>query len=122
MTIPLATRSNQDSTSPYVPVLTGVGRTDAGESRSEVFADEHWVNKHWRPVAGWVYLGICICDFLVFPILWSLIQAKYGVVTMMWQPLTLLGGGLFHLSFGTLLGITSYGRTREKIAGVSGLK
>jgi hypothetical protein len=30
--------------------------------------------------------------------------------------MTLRGGGLFYLAMGAILGISSYGRTREKIA------
>ena len=76
-----------------------------------------WVNNKWRPVSGWVYLLICVFDFIIAPVLWSLIQAQaHGVVSTQWQPLTLQGGGLIHVSFGALLGITSWGRSREKLA------
>jgi hypothetical protein len=76
-----------------------------------------WVNNKWRPVSGWVYLMLCVFDFMIAPILWSLIQAQaHGVVSTQWQPLTLGGGGLFHVAFGALLGITSWGRTKEKVA------
>jgi len=76
-----------------------------------------WVNNRWRPVSGWVYLMLCVFDFMIAPILWSLIQAQaHGVVSTQWQPLTLGGGGLFHVAFGALLGITSFGRTKEKLA------
>jgi len=76
-----------------------------------------WINNKWRPVSGWVYLMLCVFDFMIAPILWSLIQAQaHGVVSTQWQPLTLGGGGLFHVAFGALLGITSWGRTKEKVA------
>jgi hypothetical protein len=38
-------------------------------------------------------------------------------VQTQWQPLTLMGGGLLHVSFGAIMGITSFGRTKEKLAG-----
>jgi hypothetical protein len=33
----------------------------------------------------------------------------------MWQPLTLQGGGLYHIAMGVVLGISAHGRTQEKI-------
>jgi hypothetical protein len=34
-----------------------------------------------------------------------------------WQPITLQGAGLFHLSMGAIIGIAAFGRTQEKLAG-----
>ena len=79
-----------------------------------------WIDTKWRPVMGWVYIGICSFDFLIAPILWSILQATYnGSVTTQWDPITLRGAGLFHLAMGAVLGITSYGRTREKMANIN---
>jgi hypothetical protein len=65
---------------------------------------------------GWLYLMVCMFDFVFFPILWSLIQALgHGQVNMQWQPITLQGAGLFHISMGAILGIAVYGRTKEKL-------
>jgi hypothetical protein len=33
----------------------------------------------------------------------------------MWQPLTLQGGGLIHIAFGAILGISAWTRGQEKI-------
>ena len=77
-----------------------------------------WINKKWRPVMGWVYMGTCTCDFVIFPVLWSLLQAlSKGSVTSQWQPLTLQGAGLYHIAMGAVLGIAAYGRTKEKVEG-----
>jgi hypothetical protein len=38
---------------------------------------------------------------------------------MQWQPITLQGAGLFHISMGAILGIAVYGRTQEKLNGVA---
>jgi hypothetical protein len=79
-----------------------------------------WINKKWRPVMGWVYMMTCTCDFVVFPVLWSLLQAmSKGQVTNQWQPLTLQGAGLYHIAMGAVLGIAAYGRTKEKIEGAA---
>lgn len=81
---------------------------------------EDWMNTKWRPAMGWMYMAVCICDFILFPILWSIVQAldHDGVVTSQWQPITLQGSGLFHMAMGAVLGIAAYGRTKEKLQGV----
>jgi len=77
---------------------------------------DHWIKTHWRPCMGWMYMVTCVFDFIIFPVLWSLLQAKLGITTILpWDPITLKSSGLFHLSMGAVLGITSYGRTQEKI-------
>ena len=79
-----------------------------------------WINKKMRPMMGWIYMLTCTCDFVLFPILWSLLQAiSHGAVTNQWQPLTLQGAGLYHIAMGAVLGIAAYGRTKEKVAGVA---
>ena len=82
--------------------------------------NEHWINSKWRPAMGWMYLTVCIFDFILFPILWSILQAATnGSVTTPWQPITLEGAGLFHVAMGAVLGIAAYGRTKEKVEGMS---
>ena len=82
--------------------------------------NEDWINKKWRPVMGWMYMVVCITDFVVFPVLWSLLQAvSHGQVNSQWQPVTLQGAGLFHISMGAVLGIAAYGRTKEKLEGAT---
>jgi hypothetical protein len=77
-----------------------------------------WINNKWRPAMGWAYMIMCICDFTIFPILWSLLQTlSHGTVASQWQPLTVQGGGLVHIAFGACIGVAAYGRSQEKIAG-----
>ena len=79
---------------------------------------EDWMARRWRPAMGWLYMAVCACDFIVFPVLWSMCQAVYHIIPFVqWQPLTLQGAGLFHLAMGAVLGIAAYGRTKEKMAG-----
>jgi hypothetical protein len=81
---------------------------------------EDWMNSKWRPMMGWMYMGVCIFDFILAPVLWSLVQALFhGGVNVQWQPLTLQGAGLFHISMGAVLGLAAYGRTQEKLAGAN---
>ena len=104
------------------PVLTGAAPTNAASGADVLVANDNtdWINKKWRPVMGWVYMMTCTCDFVVFPILWSLLQAmSKGSVTSQWQPLTLQGAGLYHIAMGAVLGIAAYGRTKEKVAGAA---
>ena len=81
---------------------------------------EDWMNAKWRPMMGWMYMATCTADFILFPVLWSLLQAvmKTGAMTQ-WQPLTLQGAGLFHIAMGAVLGIAAMGRTQEKLAGAN---
>ena len=79
---------------------------------------EDWMNSKWRPTMGWMYMSICMFDFMFAPILWTMVQALFhGGVTSQWQPLTLQGAGLFHLAMGAVLGISAHGRTQEKLNG-----
>lgn len=80
---------------------------------------EDWMNSKWRPMMGWVYMGTCFVDFVLFPILWSLLQAVLKQPVTQWQPLTLQGAGLYHIAMGAVLGIAAMGRTQEKLAGAN---
>lgn len=83
-------------------------------------AKEDWMNAKWRPMMGWMYMLVCTFDFVIAPILWSLIQAIYkGGVNVQWQPLTLQGAGLFHIAMGAVLGVAAFGRTQEKMNGAN---
>ena len=82
--------------------------------------NEDWMNTKWRPAMGWMYMLVCITDFVLFPILWSMIQVVGdGKVESQWVPITLQGAGLFHIAMGAILGIAAYGRTQEKMAGAN---
>lgn len=82
--------------------------------------NETWLKTKWRPITAIVYLVICSFDFILAPILWTIIQAYYhGNVNSQWQPLTLAGSGLFHISFGAILGVSAFTRGQEKIAMVN---
>ena len=81
---------------------------------------EDWMNTKWRPMMGWSYMLTCIADFVIFPILWSVLQSiSKGQVNVQWQPITLQGAGLYHIAMGAVLGIAAYGRTQEKLGGAN---
>jgi hypothetical protein len=68
---------------------------------------------------GWIYMITCVTDFILFPILWAMLQAALKQPVTAWQPITLQGAGLFHLSMGAIIGIAAFGRTQEKLAGAN---
>jgi hypothetical protein len=92
-------------------------------SKSSKKANEDWMNTKWRPAMGWMYMTVCVFDFILFPILWATIQFWETSVAndafRQWQPLTLQGAGLFHMAMGAVLGIAAYSRGKEKIAGAA---
>jgi hypothetical protein len=97
-------------------LLTAAGDNAAQNAQVLVAnTNETWINTKWRPIMGWLYATIVLVDFVVFPVLWNLLQVDVGEALLMWQPITLQGGGLIHLSFGAILGLTSYGRSKEKM-------
>lgn len=77
---------------------------------------EDWLHRKWRPMMGWTYMITCIFDFIVAPILWSIVQAYFkGNVTEAWSPITLQGAGLYHVAMGAILGVTAWKRSEEKM-------
>jgi hypothetical protein len=80
---------------------------------------EDWMNSKWRPMMGWMYMLICLMDMVVFPVLWSILQAVTHTAITQWNPLTLQGAGLFHIAMGAVLGIAAFGRTQEKLNGAN---
>ena len=80
---------------------------------------EDWMNSKWRPMMGWMYMLICTMDMVIFPVLWSLLQAVTHTAITQWNPLTLQGAGLFHIAMGAVLGIAAFGRTQEKLNGAN---
>ncbi len=79
------------------------------------------IQQYWRDWAGLVYLFICIVDFFIAPLLWNIgmtmMDNEIKMITSRWTPLTLQGGAMFHLSFGAILGATSFNRHKEMSSG-----
>lgn len=81
---------------------------------------EDWMTKKWRPMMAVTYMAINIFDFILGPILFNLLQFHSSNQTIvMWQPLTLYGGGLIHISFGAILGVAAWTRGQEKVASIN---
>ena len=72
----------------------------------------------WRGYAAWVYMIICLYDFLFAPLGLQLYMAIIHLPpsAFVWVPLTLQGGGLFHLAYGAILGVSAWGKMQENTA------
>lgn len=91
----------------------------------------------WRPALAWAYVGICIFDFVIAPLIMMAFFGQASATTMLppglsaseyveilkvipaptyhaWVPLTLQAGGFFHITMGAILGIGSWTRGKEK--------
>jgi hypothetical protein len=84
---------------------------------------EDWMQKKWRPMMAIMYMTVCVFDFILFPIMFTIVQfwevEAVNDAFRQWQPLTLIGAGLFHMAMGAVLGITAWSRGQEKMAGVA---
>lgn len=84
--------------------------------------EEHWVRAYWRPAMGWLYMLICAMDFVVFPAIAMFMPVVYKLSAAItinyvaWESITLSNGGLMHLAFGAILGVTAWTRGQEKTA------
>lgn len=117
------------SAPPVQPTVTvSQPASSGGLSSSEIEANiekqnEHWVKAYWRPAMGWLYMIMCAFDFIIFPI-FAMLQPvimkiwKIEMQYQAWRSLTLDNGGLIHLAFGAILGVSAWSRGQEKITKV----
>ena len=86
--------------------------------------DDDWMTRKWRPMMAIMYMFCCLADFFIFPIMFTVVQfwetAIQNDAFRQWVPITLQGGGLFHVAMGAVLGVSAYGRTQEKLNGATG--
>lgn len=104
---------------------------------------EHGFKRFWRPLAAYVYIIICVFDFMGAPIWLEHANQTVNVAAFeqiakfedkevqmklienmelgnrTWEPLTLMGGAFFHLAFGSILGIAAFTRGKEKVAAIN---
>ena len=82
-----------------------------------VLSTEDWMTKKWRPMMAITYMATIWFDFIVGPIIFNILQYwNPGQAVTSWTPLTLQGGGLYHLAMGGILGIAAWTRGKEKEA------
>ena len=78
---------------------------------------EDWMTSKWRPLMAMTYMATIWFDFIVGPIIFNILQYyNPGQAVTSWTPLTLQGGGLYHLAMGGILGIAAWTRGKEKVA------
>lgn len=78
-------------------------------------AQETWFDNRWRPAMAWQYFIVCLFDFLIAPILMGFYSAYTGEFHS-WDPLTIRGGGLYHIAMGGVVGVAVWSRGKEKMA------
>jgi len=79
-------------------------------SHGELFYRTTAIRRYWRPAMAWLYFLIVALDFVIFPIIFiQLGKPEY-------KPITLQGGGLFHIAMSAIVAATAYGRSLEKMA------
>ena len=101
------------------------GKEKTEEVKVEKKPDEDWMTKKWRPMMAMMYMTCCLFDFALFPIMFTVVQfwevQAANDAFRQWVPITLQGGGLFHVAMGGVLGVSAYGRTQEKVAGAANI-
>jgi hypothetical protein len=65
---------------------------------------------------AWSYGVVCLWDFMLAPIFFAWFSYHTKTPMVPWVPLTTTGGGLYHLAMGAIIGVTSYGKTQEKVS------
>ena len=76
---------------------------------------DHWIKTYWRPALGWLYVALIMFDFILAPIMMVIYAGVTGTPVVVWRPLSLEGGGLVHLSLGSIVTATSWSRGTEKL-------
>lgn len=89
--------------------------------RNNSIQGEHWVKAYWRPAMGWLYMIICFVDFVLFPFMamvMPVVLKNLGfqeTAYVAWESLSLSNGGIIHLAFAAILGVTAWTRGMEKL-------
>lgn len=76
-----------------------------------------YLKELWRPLMAWNYAIIVLFDFMMGPILLGIYSVATHQPYIQWQPLTIQGGGMFHIAMGAVIGVSAWSRGQEKING-----
>lgn len=76
-----------------------------------------YLKELWRPLMAWNYAIIVLFDFMLGPILLGIYSVATHQPYIQWQPLTIQGGGMFHIAMGAVIGVSAWSRGQEKING-----
>jgi hypothetical protein len=78
--------------------------------------NQTWMQSYWRPLMAWQYMAVCLFDFILAPIFLGIFSYYTKVPYIAWVPLSLQGGGLYHVSMGAIVGVTSYVKSQERVS------
>jgi len=129
-TVVVSTHHKDGTVEPTVP---------AGGNKVEMMVhQEPFYKKIWRPMLAGIFAFIVLFDFMIMPVIYELsndqiadktaveLSLRFNDVTAQvqalktftekrtWNPLTLLGGGMFYVAFGALLTGAAVTRGMEK--------
>jgi hypothetical protein len=76
---------------------------------------EGWFQSTWRPAMAWQYLIVCLFDFLLAPVMNALYSEWADRAFVPWDPLTIRGGGLYHIAMAAVVGVTAWTRGSENM-------
>jgi hypothetical protein len=72
----------------------------------------------WTYMMGQTYMIVNIADFVVFPIMYTIVQfwetQAANDAFRQWVPLTLTNGGFIHIAFAAILGISAFNKEEKK--------
>lgn len=72
----------------------------------------------WTYLMGLTYMIVNIADFVVFPVMFTIVQFWETQATndafRQWVPLTLTNGGFIHIAFAAILGISAFNKEEKK--------
>jgi hypothetical protein len=73
----------------------------------------------WTYLMGLTYMIVNIADFVVFPIMFTIVQfwetQAANDAFRQWVPLTLTNGGFIHIAFAAILGISAFNKEEKKL-------
>lgn len=76
------------------------------------------MKKKWTYLMGLTYMAINIADFIIFPIMYTIVQfwevQAANDAFRQWVPLTLTNGGFVHIAFAAILGISAMNKGEKK--------
>ena len=88
-----------------------------GEDKTKAKKKRSWLFTTWRPLMAFQYLAVCLFDFMLAPICtamfyyWTGQAGEYAA----WKPITLQGGGTYHLAMMAIVGVSAWSHGREKM-------
>lgn len=115
---PLTVSQSTSSTTQSTIDTTTTVVTDSQLSAAEQIVNEHWMKSFWRPMMAYLYMIICFMDFVGFPLISMvspIILKGFGIQStyIPWVPLSLTNGGLVHMTFLGVLGISAWTRGKN---------